>query len=47
MSCDPLTLRPDQTVGEVVTIFMENKIDGAPVLNDDAKLIGLFTKSHI
>lgn len=47
MSCDPLTLRPDQTVGEVVTIFMENKIDGAPVLDDDAKLIGLFTKSHI
>ena len=47
MSCDPLTLRPDQTVGEVVTIFMENKIDGAPVLDDDSKLIGLFTKSHI
>ena len=47
MSCDLLTLRPDQTVGEVVTIFMENKIDGAPVLDDDSKLIGLFTKSHI
>lgn len=47
MSCDPLTLRPDQTVGEVVTIFMENRIDGAPVLDDDDKLVGLFTKSHI
>ncbi|PKM78064.1 MAG: AAA family ATPase [Firmicutes bacterium HGW-Firmicutes-15] len=47
MTTDPLTLTPNQTVGEVVSIFMDNKIDGAPVLDENGKLIGLFTKSHI
>ncbi len=47
MTPDPLTLSPRQTVGEAAIIFMENKFDGAPVLDDNGKLIGLFTKSHI
>ncbi len=47
MTPNPLTLTPDQTVGEVVSIFMDNKFDGAPVLDENGKLIGLFTKSHI
>ena len=47
MSPNPLTLKPDQMVGEVVTIFLEKQIDGAPVIDDHGQLIGLFTKSHI
>ncbi|NLN86015.1 MAG: sigma 54-interacting transcriptional regulator [Syntrophomonadaceae bacterium] len=47
MTLDPITLRPDQTVGEAAIIFMENKIDGAPVVNENGELIGLFTKSHV
>lgn len=47
MSSDTLTLRPDQTVAEVLSIFIDHQFDGAPVLGDDGELIGLFTKSHI
>ncbi len=47
MTPDPLTLTPDHTVGEVVSIFIDHKMDGAPVLDEAGKLIGLFTKSHI
>jgi len=47
MTPNPLTLTPQQTVGEAVSIFMDKKIDGAPVLDENGKLVGLFTKSHI
>ena len=47
MTSDPLTLTPNQTVAEAAIIFMDNKIDGAPVLDENDKLVGLFTKSHI
>lgn len=47
MSANPLTLGPRQTVGEVVNIFMKKQIDGAPVIDEQGRLIGLFTKSHI
>jgi len=40
-------LHPSQTVGEAAIIFMENKFDGAPVLDENDKLVGLFTKSHV
>lgn len=47
MSSNPITLNTGQTVGEVLHIFMNNQIDGAPVLDENGKLVGLFTKSHI
>ncbi len=47
MTKDPILLRPEQTLAEVLQIFMENKIDGAPVVDQQDKLIGLITKSHI
>jgi len=43
----PMTVGPEQTVGEVAMLFMENKIDGIPVADVSGRLIGLFTKSHI
>jgi PAS domain S-box-containing protein/TyrR family helix-turn-helix protein len=47
MSSNPITLSPDQKISEAVAIFIDNKIDGAPVINKNGKLVGLFTKSHI
>lgn len=47
MTPDPITLEPDLTIGEAAIIFMEKQIDGAPVVDEEGKLIGLFTKSHI
>ncbi len=47
MTPDPISLRPEQTIGEAAIIFMEKQIDGAPVVDEDGKLIGLFTKSHV
>jgi PAS domain S-box-containing protein/TyrR family helix-turn-helix protein len=47
MSSDPLTLSPNQKISDVITIFLNNKIDGAPVLDESGNLVGLFTKSHI
>ncbi len=40
-------LTQDVSIKDAVKIFGENKIDGAPVLDDDFKLQGLFTKTHI
>jgi PAS domain S-box-containing protein/TyrR family helix-turn-helix protein len=47
MTADPITLQPHYTLQQVAEIFMENKIDGAPVVDKNNKLIGLITKSHI
>jgi len=47
MSPNPITLSPTQKVNEVISIFIANKIDGAPVVNEQGKIVGLFTKSHI
>lgn len=47
MTSNPLTLSPEQTVKEVARIFVENRIDGAPVINEAEEIIGLFTKSHV
>ncbi|NMC27002.1 MAG: CBS domain-containing protein, partial [Syntrophomonadaceae bacterium] len=39
----PMTVGPEQTVGEVARLFMEHKIDGIPVADVSGRLIGLFT----
>lgn len=47
MTSNPILLSPEQTIKEVARIFLENRIDGAPVVNQQGEIIGLFTKSHI
>lgn len=47
MTTDPVTLKPEHTVREAAGIFIERRIDGAPVLDEQGKLIGLFTKTHL
>lgn len=46
MSTDLILLSPDDTLGEVATLFLEKKIDGAPVI-EDGQLVGLLTKTHL
>jgi PAS domain S-box-containing protein/TyrR family helix-turn-helix protein len=47
MTPNPITLRPDQSVRDATTIFSYYQVDGAPVIDENGKIIGLFTKSHI
>ncbi|QGT98662.1 AAA-type ATPase [Candidatus Syntrophocurvum alkaliphilum] len=47
MTTDLIFLDPKMTIKQVAQIFMENHIDGAPVINNEKKLIGVLTKSHI
>ena len=46
MSTDVSVLKPEDTFGDVVNLFLEKKIDGAPVV-EDGKLVGLLTKTHL
>lgn len=47
MSRDPILLNINHTLRDVSTIFLNHQIDGAPVVNNKNKLVGLITKSHI
>jgi len=47
MTTDPVTLKPEHRVREAAHIFIERRIDGAPVLDGEGRLMGLFTKTHL
>ncbi|SDF49323.1 sigma-54-dependent Fis family transcriptional regulator [Sporolituus thermophilus] len=47
MSTRVVTLTPAMTLQQTARIFDSVGIDGAPVVDDDGKLIGLITKSHL
>ncbi len=47
MSRGVLKLKKDQTIREVIRLFLDRTIDGAPVVDDDGKVIGVFTKTHL
>ena len=47
MTPDPITLSPGMTAKEAARIFVENRIDSAPVVDDTQNLIGLLTKTHL
>lgn len=46
MSTGVSTLKPENTFGEVASLFLEKRIDGAPVV-EDGQLVGLLTKTHL
>ncbi|MBL7877181.1 MAG: CBS domain-containing protein, partial [Cyclobacteriaceae bacterium] len=39
-----VTVRPDQSINEVINIFIEKRISGAPVLDQNKKLIGIISE---
>ncbi len=47
MTQDIISLLPHITVREAADIFLQYRIDGAPVIDEKENIIGIFTKSHI
>lgn len=41
---DLVTFRPDQTIMEVIDIIIEKRISGAPVMNENGKLVGIISE---
>lgn len=42
-----LKLQKNWTIKQAAQLFVERLIDGAPVVDDQGKVIGLFTKTHL
>ncbi|PZF73344.1 IMP dehydrogenase [Taibaiella soli] len=40
---DPITLRPDASVGEATRLMRDNKIGGIPIIDENHKLVGILT----
>lgn len=47
MTKNPITLPPDYTVEETARVLLENKISGAPVLDQSGKVIGTITQTDL
>lgn len=47
MSSPPITVRPDDTVKEVVRLMLERKIGGVPVVDASGHAVGMITDSDI
>ena len=47
MITDPVTVRPDDTVGEAKRLMAEYKIGGFPVSDNDGKLVGIVTNRDL
>ena len=47
MTPNPLVLRSDHTIREAASLFVQHRIDSAPVAASDGELRGLFTNRHI
>ena len=39
-----ITFRPDQEINEVIDIIIEKRISGAPVLDENRKLVGIISE---
>lgn len=47
MTTDVLTVRPDTTVKELATLFVDRQVSGAPVVGEDGKLVGIITEAEL
>jgi acetoin utilization protein AcuB len=47
MTKDPITVPPDYTVEETARVLLENKISGAPVVDQNGKVIGTITQTDL
>ncbi|ACX72597.1 putative signal transduction protein with CBS domains [Methanocaldococcus vulcanius M7] len=43
----PITVKDNDDLTEVIKLFREKRISGAPVLNDDGELVGIISESDI
>jgi IMP dehydrogenase len=44
---DPVTLRPDATIGEALRLMRENKIGGIPIVDANQTLVGILTNRDL
>ncbi|MEI7734487.1 MAG: IMP dehydrogenase [Ferruginibacter sp.] len=44
---DPVTLRPDATIGEALRLMRENKIGGIPIVDANQLLVGILTNRDL
>jgi len=44
MATDLITFHPDQSIKDAMNILLDNKISGAPVLNDRRELVGILSE---
>ena len=44
---DPITLKPDATIGEAMRLMRDNKIGGIPIVDDQHKLVGILTNRDL
>ena len=47
MTKDPITIAPYYTLEETARVLLENKISGAPVVNDQEKVMGIITRDDM
>ena len=47
MTKDPITIPLDYTVDEAAEVLLENKLSGAPVVDDKGQLTGIITQTDI
>jgi IMP dehydrogenase len=47
MVADPITLRPENTLGDAFAIMSEKNISGIPITNNERKLVGILTHRDI
>ena len=47
MAKNPVSLKEDSTIKQAAQVFIHHSIDGAPVVDEQGKIKGLFTKKHL
>lgn len=47
MSTNIIKLRKNTTIGEAAQTFLDRSIDGAPIIDDKNRVVGIFTKTHL
>ena len=47
MTKDPVTVHPDFTIEEAANLLRKKRISGAPVVNDQNRLVGIITKEDL
>jgi acetoin utilization protein AcuB len=47
MTKDPITIPVDSTIDEAAEVLLENKLSGAPVIDDKGRVVGIITQTDI
>ena len=47
MTKNPITVSVDSTIDEAAEVLLDNKITGAPVIDDSGKVVGIITQTDI